>query len=90
MTSCDMKPELKPFDEIVRTVLKSIPPNASPVFSLLPEIWAAPQALAPERRDSLVPHLRQIRILPSEGKFILAASERFISVSEGAERSTKR
>jgi hypothetical protein len=47
-------------------------------------VMRAPQALAPEKSDSLVPYLRQIRILPSEGKFILSASERFISVSEGA------
>jgi Peptidase U49 len=84
MTSSDIKPELLPFDEIVRRVLKSVPPDGSPVFSLLPEIWAAPQALAPEKSDSLVPYLRPIRILPSVGKFILSASERFISVSDGA------
>jgi hypothetical protein len=56
MTSSDIKPELLPFDEIVRRVLKSVPPDGSPVFSLLPEIWAAPQALAPEKSDSLVPY----------------------------------
>jgi hypothetical protein len=84
MTSSDIKPESLPFDEIVRRVLESVPPDGSPVFSLLPEIWAAPQALTPEKSDSFVPYLRQIRILPSVGKFILSASERFISVSEGA------
>jgi antitoxin ParD1/3/4 len=42
MTWSDIKPELLPFDEIVRRVLKSVPLDGSPVFSLLPEIWAAP------------------------------------------------
>jgi hypothetical protein len=79
-----MLPQLKSFDEIVRSVLKSIPPNSSPVFSLLPEIWVAPQELAPEKRDLLVPYLRPIRLLLDTGKFIVSTSGEHITVSDGA------
>lgn len=78
------RPELKTFDEIVRAVLSSLPPGSSPVFSLLPEMWAAPQALAPDKKDLLVPLLRQIKLHCKTGKFIFSTSGEYIHISDAA------
>lgn len=77
-------PELKPFSEIVEKVLKSVPADSSPVFCLLPDIWASPQALVPEKRDALIPYLRQIKLRCETAEFIFSASGDYINISDGA------
>ena len=77
-------PELKPFGEILEKVLKSVPPDSSPVFCLLPDIWASPQALAPEKRDLLVPHLRTVKLRCKTAEFIFSSSGDYINISDGA------
>lgn len=77
-------PELKPFAEILQKALKSVPPGSSPVFCLLADIWASPQALAPEKRDLLVSHLRPFKLRCKTGEFILSTSGDHINISEGA------
>ena len=77
-------PELKPFREIIEKALKSVPPGSSPVFCLLPEIWASPQTLVPEKRDLLVPHLRPIRLRCKTAEFIFSSSGDYINISDGA------
>lgn len=77
-------PELKPFSEILEKALRSIPPDSSPVFCLLADIWASPQALVPEKRDLLVSHLRPLKLRCKVGDFILSSSGDCINISEGA------
>lgn len=84
MSSDETTPKLGPFDEFASKVLNSIPPGSSPVFSLLPEVFVAPQALAPERRDALVPHLRPIKLFCKTGRFIFSTDGEHINVSDGA------
>lgn len=82
--SLSESPRLETFDRIVADVLASIPEGSSPVFCLLPEIWASPQALAPEKVKSLVPLLRQIKLYPKTGEFQFATSGEYIHISDGA------
>jgi hypothetical protein len=77
-------PELKPFSEILEKALKSVPADASPVFCLLADIWASPQALAPEKRDLLISHLRPLKLRPKTGEFVFSSSGEYINISEGA------
>ncbi len=80
----DTAPELNPFSEFVEKVLKSVPAGSSPVFCLLPDIWVSPQALVPEKRDLLIPYLRQIKLRCKTGEFIFSTSGDYINISDGA------
>lgn len=81
---CLETPRLEPFEQIVADVLAKVPPGSSPVFSLLPEIWASPQALAPEKQAVLVPLLRQIKLHCQNGEFRFSTSGDYVHVSDGA------
>lgn len=77
-------PRLESFEKIVANVLAGVPDGSSPVFSLLPEIWASPQVLAPEKVGSLVPLLREIKLYPQTGEFKFSTSGEYLHVSDGA------
>jgi hypothetical protein len=77
-------PHLVSFEKIVEDVLAGVPAGSSPIFSLLPEIWASPQVLAPEKVELLVPLLREIKLYPHSGEFRFSTSGEYLHVSDGA------
>ena len=77
-------PSLEPFEKIVADVLARVPEGSTPTFSLLLEIWAAPQAIAPEKVDLLVPMLRQVKLHPQTGEFRFSTSGECLHISDGA------
>lgn len=77
-------PYLEPFEKIVADVLARVPEGSTPTFSLLPEIWAAPQAIAPEKVDLLVPLLREVKLHPQTGEFRFSTSGDYLHISDGA------
>ena len=77
-------PSFEPFEKIVADVLARVPEGSTPTFSLLPEIWAAPQAIAPEKVDLLVPMLRQVKLHPQTGEFRFSTSGEYLHISDGA------
>jgi len=77
-------PRLESFEKIVAKVLAAVPTGSSPVFSLLPEIWASPQVLAPENVRLLVPLLREIKLYPQTGEFKFSTSGEYLHISDGA------
>jgi len=77
-------PSREPFEKIVADVLAGVPEGSTPTFSLLPEIWAAPQSIAPEKVDLLVPLLRQVKLYPRTGEFRFSTSGDYLHISDGA------
>lgn len=77
-------PSREPFEKIVADVLAGVPEESTPTFSLLPEIWAAPQSIAPEKVDLLVPLLRQVKLYPRTGEFRFSTSGEYLHISDGA------
>jgi hypothetical protein len=77
-------PRLESFEKIVARLLAAVPAGSSPVFSLLPEIGASPQMLAPEKVGLLVPLLREIKLYPQTGEFKFSTSGEYFHVSDGA------
>ena len=72
------------FEKIVADVLAKVPKGSTPTFSLLPEIWAAPQAIAPEKVNLLVPLLREVKLYPQTGDFRFSTSGEYLHISDGA------
>jgi hypothetical protein len=77
-------PSLESFEKTVADVLARVPEGSTPTFSLLPEIWAAPQAIAPEKVNLLVPLLREVKLYPQTGDFRFSTSGAYLHVSDGA------
>ena len=77
-------PSLESFEKIVADVLARVPEGSTPTFSLLPEIWAAPQAIAPEKVNLLVPLLREVKLYPQTGDFRFSTSGQYLHISDGA------
>jgi Peptidase U49 len=77
-------PSREPFEKIVADVLAGVPEGSTPTFSLLPEIWAAPQSIAPEKVDLLVPLLREVKLYPRTGEFRFSTSGEFLHMSDRA------
>jgi hypothetical protein len=77
-------PSLESFEKIVADVLARVPGGSTPTFSLLPEIWAAPQAIAPEKMDLLLPLLREVKLYPQTGDFRFSTSGEYLHISDGA------
>ena len=76
-------PSREPFEKIVADVLAGVPEGSTPTFSLLPEIWAAPQSIPPEKVDLLVPLLRQVKLYPRTGEFRFSTSGEYLHISDG-------
>jgi Peptidase U49 len=72
------------FEKIVADTLAKVPKGSTPIFSLLPEIWAAPQAIAPEKVNLLVPLLREVKLYPQTGDFRFSTSGEYLHISDGA------
>jgi hypothetical protein len=77
-------PSREPFEKIVADVLARVPKGSAPTFCLLPEIWAAPQAIAPEKMDLLAPLLREVKLYPQTGEFRFSTSGDYLHISDGA------
>jgi hypothetical protein len=67
-------PRLEKFEMIVADVLAKVPEGSSPVFSLLPEVWASTQVIAPEKTDVLLDLLREVKLYPRNATFKFATS----------------
>jgi hypothetical protein len=77
-------PSLESFEKIVADVLARVPDGSTPTFSLLPEIWASPQAIAQEKVGLLVPLLREVKLYPRTGNFRFSTSGEYLHISDGA------
>lgn len=77
-------PRLESFEAIVADVLAKVPKGSSPVFSLLPEVWASTQVIAPEKTDVLLGLLREVKLYPRDATFRFATSGDYLHLSEGA------
>ncbi|QNI37698.1 phage exclusion protein Lit family protein [Edaphobacter albus] len=77
-------PSLESFEKIVAAVLARVPDGSTPTFSLLPEIWAAPQAIAPEKLNLLLPLLREVKLYPQTCDFRFSTSGDYLHISDGA------
>jgi hypothetical protein len=74
----------EPFEKIVADVFARVPKGSTPTFCLLPEIWAAPQAIAPEKMNLLAPLLREVKLYPQTGEFRFSISGDYLHISDGA------
>lgn len=77
-------PSREPFEKIVADVLARVPKGSTPTFCLLPEIWAAPQVIAPEKMNLLAPLLREVKLYPQTGEFRFSTSGEYLHISDGA------
>ena len=75
---------LESFAKIIADVLSKVPKDASPVFALLPEVWASTQMIAPEKTDTLLKLLREIKLYPKTAAFRFSTSGTYLHISEGA------